>query len=55
MAHIVFFGFGLGMVIYGIYANTRTQTHLRKKMLKKYVVIYLVLVMLVNFIIFLFS
>lgn len=51
MYHIAGFLIGLGLVTFGIYVNTKTQTHLRKNMLKKYIIIYLIMVIMANFII----
>jgi hypothetical protein len=51
MFHIMGFLGGLSLVIFGVHANTKTQSHLRSKLLKKYILIYLLLVGIANFII----
>lgn len=47
--HITFGILGLGLVIYGVFANTKSQTHLRKKLLKKYLIMYALLIISANF------
>lgn len=51
MYHAVGFLIGLGLVAFGVYTNTKTQLHLRKLMLKKYILIYLGMVAIANFVI----
>lgn len=51
MFHILGFLGGLSLVIFGVFTNTKTQVHLRIKMLKKYIFIYLIMVGIANFII----
>jgi hypothetical protein len=49
--HIIAFGLGLGLVIYGVYNNTKSQIQLRKQMLKKYIILYLIMVVFCNFVV----
>jgi len=49
MYHVIAFSVGLGMVTYGVFQNTKSQIHLRKQLLKKYILIYLLGVITCNY------
>lgn len=49
MYHTIAFSVGLGMVIYGVFQNTKSQVHLRKELLKKYILIYIIGVITCNY------
>ena len=50
MFNLLFFSIGLGIVIYGVYVNTRTQVNLRKQLMKKYLGFYITGVIFIKFI-----
>lgn len=51
MTHLLFFTGGLGMVIYGVYVNTKSDIQLRKQLMKKYVLMYVISVAVWKFMI----
>ena len=52
MTHLLFFTGGLGMVIYGVYINTKSDIQLRKQLMKKYVLMYIISVAICNMVIY---
>jgi len=49
MFHLIAFVGGLGIVVYGVLVNTKSQVSLRKKLLKKYILMYLITIAIFNF------